>query len=1001
MPSPIFQNSSNSVRGILLISFLMMCQLAHIPVRGQNPYIKHYTVNDGLPSNNVYQVFQDSRKFIWFATDAGAVKFDGRHFETFSTANGLPNSEIFRFEEDSRGRLWLFHLNGTFSYFFKGKLFTLLNEKILDSLSNSMFFRRMYEDEDGSLYFYSNLNREVFILDIENHVKKHRFPHAKVKHSGKEKMQDAYMLSGMFKYKGAMWLFNQNGIYRIESIDDTLVAYDNTFHAERAFMQKNGSMFIDAVIKELGQYRLLKFNGLKVVDSLHFEARRPHEIITDVFEDSNENKWISSYYSGIYVYKDNVLLQRFDLPKTQNIIEDHQGNIWIATLGSGVYRFHPAVLQNKHYGAEQFSGQGLKALAERKAGGIWMSEGDYLYLLSDNSIKRSKNPLSEGDITGIGEFENGSILLHTPEMALKVFQVISQSKEIIQMQRVSQIDHPIKSFVIAPDNKSAAAFYPFRLYRFDQNNLKNYIELEFPERFTAVFYNQQGQLYIVGKNIYQFKDNSIVPDESLQKFVSETVRQHLILSEGIELFNISGDSLWLYQNEKIFSLTASFEHNLPMQIKSISFDGTSTLFMASSSHIYWSPNPLDAIIGKKVQLFSLNIHFNNIQQIEIINDTLYIASEEGLSCISTQTLISQTTKKPLAYFREILVNDSPVDFGQKQSIVRGKNSFSFSLGSIHFSPEQERYAYRLETRDTNWIMQKAGNIVYQDLRPGKYTFRFKTKLPTSDWSDELQHFIIVKPTLIQHPLFYILLAAVLFGMLYLRFIRKRNDKLKALETEHQMLVLEQKALHSMMNPHFIFNALGSIQSYILKNNPSDAGLYLSQFARLIRQNLNAIKTSMISLDEEIDRLRNYLNLERLRMSNRFGFMIDIAQDIDEEVLIPTMILQPIVENAIWHGLSARESDGMIKISFSRNDAKSLRIVVEDNGVGLEQSARHKRSKDSHLQIGMSLTIKRLELIGKKLGVRTGITVMSAHNDEPYPGVRVEIVVPYVLEEGEG
>jgi two-component sensor histidine kinase len=978
----------------------MMCQLAHIPVRGQNPYIKHYTVNDGLPSNNVYQVFQDSRKFIWFATDAGAVRFDGINYKVYTTADGLPNSEIFRFEEDSRGRLWLFHLNGTFSYFFKEKLFTSLNEKFLDSLSNSMFFRRMYEDEKGSLYFYSNLNREVFILDTENHVKKHRFPHVRVKCSGKEKMQDAFMLAGLYKYKGAMWLFNQNGIYWIESIDDTLVAYDNTFHAERAFMQKNGSMFIDAVIKELGQYRLLKFNGLKVVDSLHFEARRPHEIITDVFEDSNQNIWLSSYYSGIYVYKDNVLLQRFDLPKTQNIIEDHQGNIWIATLGSGVYRFHPAVLQNKHYGAEQFSGQGLKALAERKAGGIWMSEGDYLYLLSDNSIKRSKNPLSEGDITGIGEFENGSILLHTPEMALQVFQVISQSKEIIQMQRVSQIDHPIKSFVIAPDNKSAAAFYPFRLYRFDQNNLKNYIELEFPERFTAAFYNQQGQLHIAGKNIYQFKDNSLVPDESLQKFVSETVRQHLILSEGIELFNISGDSLWLYQNEKIFSLTASFEHNLPMQIKSMSFDGTSTLFMASSSHIYWSPNPLDAIIGKKVQLFSLNIHFNNIQQIEIINDTLYIASEEGLSCISTKTLTSQTTKKPLAYFREILVNDSPVDFGQKQSIVRGKNSFSFSLGSIHFSPEQERYAYRLETRDTNWIMQKAGNIVYQDLRPGKYTFRFKTKLPTSDWSDELQHFIIVKPTLIQHPVFFVMLVSITVALLITFILRRKNKLHQEQETAHQMVLLEQKALQSMMNPHFIFNALGSIQSYILKNNSADAGLYLSQFARLIRQNLNAIKTSMIPLDEEVDRLRNYLDLERLRMNNRFSFIIDIGEEIEEDVLIPTMILQPIVENAIWHGLATLEENGLINIFFTKFTDKTMRIVIEDNGIGTEQAALQTKRKDTHLQIGMNLTLKRLELIGKKLNVKTSITTSDIHPGNPYPGTKVEIIVPYVFEAAE-
>jgi LytS/YehU family sensor histidine kinase len=209
-----------------------------------------------------------------------------------------------------------------------------------------------------------------------------------------------------------------------------------------------------------------------------------------------------------------------------------------------------------------------------------------------------------------------------------------------------------------------------------------------------------------------------------------------------------------------------------------------------------------------------------------------------------------------------------------------------------------------------------------------------------------------------------------------------------------MLLLEQKALHSMMNPHFIFNALGSIQNYILKNKATDAGLYLSQFARLIRQNLNAIKTSMIPLDEEVDRLRNYLDLEKLRMNGRFSFVIDIADDIEEDVLIPTMILQPIVENAIWHGLSTLENEGVIGINFTKIDDSSLRIVVEDNGIGIEKAALQTRQKDSHLQMGMNLTLKRLELIGKKLKVETSITTSDLMPGKPLPGTRVEIVVPF-------
>jgi len=175
---------------------------------------------------------------------------------------------------------------------------------------------------------------------------------------------------------------------------------------------------------------------------------------------------------------------------------------------------------------------------------------------------------------------------------------------------------------------------------------------------------------------------------------------------------------------------------------------------------------------------------------------------------------------------------------------------------------------------------------------------------------------------------------------------------------------------------------------------------LSQFARLIRHNLNAIKSSKIGLDEEVDRLRNYLDLERLRMNNRFSFIIDIDEEIEEDVMIPTMILQPIVKNAIWHGLATLEENGLINICFTKITDKTIRIVIEDNGIGIEQAALQTKRKDTHLQIGMNLTLKRLELIGKKLNVKTSITTSDIHPGNPYPGTIVEIIVPYVFEAGE-
>lgn len=226
-------------------------------------------------------------------------------------------------------------------------------------------------------------------------------------------------------------------------------------------------------------------------------------------------------------------------------------------------------------------------------------------------------------------------------------------------------------------------------------------------------------------------------------------------------------------------------------------------------------------------------------------------------------------------------------------------------------------------------------------------------------------------------------------------IWRKNLKLKRQETDHQLITLEQQALQSMMNPHFIFNALGSIQNFILQNKPGEAGLYLSQFARLIRQNLSSINSAMVILEEEVDRLKNYLDLERLRMENKFDYAIEYEDGIEEdEMQIPSMIIQPFVENAIWHGISALNVTGTIRISFARISPKTIRISIGDNGVGIKRAGTYTSQSENHLHMGMNMTRKRLEIIGKKMNVETSVNISETSPGEPNPGTLVVIIVPY-------
>ena len=214
--------------------------------------------------------------------------------------------------------------------------------------------------------------------------------------------------------------------------------------------------------------------------------------------------------------------------------------------------------------------------------------------------------------------------------------------------------------------------------------------------------------------------------------------------------------------------------------------------------------------------------------------------------------------------------------------------------------------------------------------------------------------------------------------------------------DHQLITLEQKALQSMMNPHFIFNSLGSIQNFLLQKKTGEAGLYLSQFARLIRQNLNAIKAAMISLDEETDRLKNYLDLEKMRLKNKFEYRFEVDESLEsDEILIPSMLVQPLTENTIWHGITPLEEPGFITIRFQKESELTIKVIVEDNGVGMKKSESYSNNKKDHLHLTLDLTRKRIDLLGRKFNVPARIDFTEAFQGKENPGTRVEMVVPFI------
>ena len=206
---------------------------------------------------------------------------------------------------------------------------------------------------------------------------------------------------------------------------------------------------------------------------------------------------------------------------------------------------------------------------------------------------------------------------------------------------------------------------------------------------------------------------------------------------------------------------------------------------------------------------------------------------------------------------------------------------------------------------------------------------------------------------------------VLAVLLFNRY--KLKQKQVRIELEKKNIDIEQRLLRTQMNPHFIFNSLNSINSFITDNNSDSAQSFLSKFARLMRYILDNSRKSFVPVEDEIATLQLNMELEQLRFDNKFDFEIEVDEDIDPEfTYIPPMLIQPFVENAILHGLAGKKERGLIRVGFSANK-ELMHCFVEDNGIGREEAMeiKKKSGKATHRSLGMQVTKERLEILNEK------------------------------------
>lgn len=357
---------------------------------------------------------------------------------------------------------------------------------------------------------------------------------------------------------------------------------------------------------------------------------------------------------------------------------------------------------------------------------------------------------------------------------------------------------------------------------------------------------------------------------------------------------------------------------------------------------------------------------NDIVALKMDNENLWLATSKGLQSIALDFEI--TKPLPNVFLNKIKIDDAIVAH-QDLQLKHNSSLLLFPEAVAYSSLGNFQFAYRINTVDTNWIFVNAQNesILLSGIPNGQFTI----ELAVVDYLGRFsQNRILLKGTVIppfwQRWWFYAIIASLGIGIAYLVFLmrlkvirQKQQEAIDKLNLENELNLSQQTALKAQMNPHFIFNVLNSIKSFIYENDKKSAAEYLSKFAELVRGVLMMSASPMIKLSDEVKALELYIQLEAMLLEPPFEYSINIAENMDiESITIPSLIIQPFVENAFKHGLRHKQGEKKLQISLALNDITNQLIVsISDNGIGQKNQQRFMLTIHQIINPLLSLQIK--------------------------------------------
>ncbi|MEM9920083.1 MAG: histidine kinase [Bacteroidota bacterium] len=973
--------------------FLTSALWSQIPT----PAWRHYSVEQGLPSSETYMALQDSRGYMWLATDRGVARFDGNQFQVFTTLDGLCDNTVLFLFEDYKNRLWFLTNSLQLSFFENGSIHPFKNNHLLKDLESRYTPMSMAVDTLDNIWLGFKRNREIKNL-------------LKITPDGTMLYQDELFedsLSAYFAIKqvaGGAYVCgvsNPNCDYQLQYVNTTgqHVFYNDVSSKYRLF---NSSFDYANLFKISDDKVLLSFlNSVYLLEKGQVTPLFAHDALNTlgIFQDRYENIWLATFDRGLLVYPKG----QYDRPRQYMtkekiitwIAEDSEGGIWLTSLDDGVY-YMPAIDIQCIRSDDFFEGKRIYDIdGNEQSILLGFHQGDVLELryeagqaFKTKKIKQfrqnanvfaSKLDTNHFILSGVEEIGTESILNYHPPRPLQRIDKFSGNR----------ISHYVDDLFLVVNKWGI-------YYLADgEQSLHEIRRLANKKVFCSAAKNGEEIYAGLNNGLHIIADGQLHSPPHPEPLLNERVNgievfgDYLLLATlGQGLVIRSRDTLWQIKEED------GLASNL---CNSVAVDKTGVAWVSTNkglSRVEWK-NGMKAPPDMLTYSWHNGLLSNEVDEVVFQDSLIWVKSEEGLSIFNPYKE-SADRSPPNIYIDRLRVNFQDTLVADGYQFEYGQNNIQVSFAGLSYkSGDEIRYKYRLLGLDSAWHMTDQKTLEYPQLLPGAYTLDVLARDYKGRWSTKAAQLSFE----IQQPFwkswwfigFCLLLLLALVQVVVFSRLRASRNRTRLLQ---QSFRAEQKALQAQLNPHFMFNALGSVQELILSGKYKLANHNLTAVARLIRKLLNGSRRQSISLADEVENLKLFLKLEKLRFGDQFEWSLQVDEQIDSELTeIPPMLIQPFVENAIWHGLQHKQEEGgAIRIQFEKA-SKGMSCTIEDDGVGREKSTKF-RGEYAHEPLGLKIIEERIDLLNRESQTPFQIDIEDIQNqEEEVLGTRVRIFFP--------